>query len=117
MHQHSFKCIFLGYSESSKAYRLYDEVNNKFIITCDVIFCEISKSSKNIECQLNDTLFEGNPTYLASPLMDSHVESFPQTSPSMNEQEGNLSNEAHEIVEPLATIETSSIFRATKIFS
>ena len=25
LQRHSFKCIFLGYSESSKTYRLYDE--------------------------------------------------------------------------------------------
>ena len=70
--------------------------------------------AENIGFRLNDTLSKGNPTYLASPLMDSHVEYFPQTilsqtDPSMNEQEENISNDEHEIVEPLATIEASSV--------
>ena len=34
----SRKCIFLGYSNTSKAYRLYDEVNKKFVVSRDVIF-------------------------------------------------------------------------------
>ena len=41
----SRKCIFLGYSNTSKAYDLYDEANKKFVLSRDVIFLE---SSKNI---------------------------------------------------------------------
>ena len=47
------KCIFLGYKENSKAYRLYDEVNKKFVISRDVIFLETNKNAKSIERQLN----------------------------------------------------------------
>ena len=42
LQHHSFKCIFLGYSESSKAYRWYYEANKKIIIKCAVAFCETS---------------------------------------------------------------------------
>ena len=34
------KCIFTGYSSESKAYRLYDPVNNKMILSRDVEFLE-----------------------------------------------------------------------------
>eukprot|EP00253_Pinus_taeda_P031558 PITA_31558 len=39
----SCKCISLGYSVTSKAYRLYDEQNKKFILFRDVIFLESNK--------------------------------------------------------------------------
>ena len=34
------KCIFTGYSSKSKAYRLYDPINKKIIISRDVEFLE-----------------------------------------------------------------------------
>ena len=34
------KCIFTGYSSKSKAYRLYDPLNNKMILSRDVEFLE-----------------------------------------------------------------------------
>ena len=37
----SRKCIFLGYSDTTKAYCLYDEVNMKFILSRDLIFLNI----------------------------------------------------------------------------
>ena len=49
----SRKCIFLGYSNTSKGYRLYDEANKKFVIARDVIFLESSKSDKVVERQLD----------------------------------------------------------------
>jgi len=36
----SEKCIFVGYSEQSKAYRLYNPISKKFIISRDVKFFE-----------------------------------------------------------------------------
>jgi hypothetical protein len=36
----SEKCIYTGYSETSKAYRLYNPITNKLIITRDVKFLE-----------------------------------------------------------------------------
>lgn len=36
----SFKCILLGVSEESKAYRLFDPIANKIIVSRDVIFEE-----------------------------------------------------------------------------
>ena len=49
----SRKCIFLGYSNTSKAYRLYDEVNKKFVVSRDVIFLESSKTDNVVEQQLD----------------------------------------------------------------
>lgn len=45
----SHKCIFLEYSNTSKAYNLYDEVNKKFIISRDVMFLESSKTDNVVE--------------------------------------------------------------------
>ena len=36
----SRRFIFLGYSKTSRAYCLYDEVNKKFVVSKDVIFLE-----------------------------------------------------------------------------
>jgi len=47
----SCKCIFLGYSNTSKAYCLYDEVNKKFVVSRDVIFLESSKTDNVVEWQ------------------------------------------------------------------
>lgn len=49
----SQNCIFLGYSNTSKAYHLYDEVNKKLILSRDVIFLESSKIDNIIERQLD----------------------------------------------------------------
>lgn len=43
------KCILLGYSNTSKAYHLCDKVNNKFVLSTDVIFIESSKANNVIE--------------------------------------------------------------------
>ena len=42
----SHKCFVLGYSNTSKAHHLYDEVKEKFIISRDVIYLESSKAEK-----------------------------------------------------------------------
>ena len=36
----SVRCVFLGVSEESKAYRLYDPISQKIIISRDVVFEE-----------------------------------------------------------------------------
>ena len=38
---------------TSKAYRLYDEENKKFILSVDVIFLEFDKDSLTVDRQLN----------------------------------------------------------------
>jgi len=44
----SRKCILLWYSNTSKAYRIYDEVNKKFVVSRDVFFLEYSKDDNVI---------------------------------------------------------------------
>ena len=34
------KCIFVGYSENKKSYKLYDPIERKLVINCDVQFVE-----------------------------------------------------------------------------
>ena len=36
--ERSHKCIFVGYSEESKAYRLYNPITKKYVISRDVVF-------------------------------------------------------------------------------
>lgn len=48
----SHKCIFLGYSTTSKTYMLYDEENKKFILSRDVIFLESDKDNSTVDMQL-----------------------------------------------------------------
>jgi hypothetical protein len=59
----SMKCIFLGVSEESKAYRLYNPANKKIIISKDVIFAESEKwkwnetsHSEDFETEENENL-------------------------------------------------------------
>jgi hypothetical protein len=59
----SMKCIFLGVSEESKAYRLYNPANKKIIISRDVIFAESEKwkwnetsHSEDFETEENENL-------------------------------------------------------------
>lgn len=47
------KCIFLGYSDTAKAYQFYDEVSKKFFLFRDAIFVELSKSDNIIERHLD----------------------------------------------------------------
>jgi len=83
----SCKCIFLGYSNISKAYRLFDEVNKKFVVSRDVIFLESSKTDNVVERKL-DRLdrfaktksfqeFDNQIPHLEGgiPILDQHVES------------------------------------------
>jgi adenylate kinase family enzyme len=49
----SQKCIFFGYSNTTKRYRLYDEENKNFILSRDVIFLESTKKDKTVERQLD----------------------------------------------------------------
>ena len=48
----SIECIFLGLSETSKAYRFYDPKTHKLIKSRDAIFCE---EEKNIEEPILET--------------------------------------------------------------
>lgn len=36
----SFSCVFLGVSDESKAYRLYDPISERIVISRDVVFEE-----------------------------------------------------------------------------
>ena len=59
------KCIFVGYSEDTKAYKLYDPVARKVIISCDVQFIEneswdgtVEKNVKIVSTIHNDCMME-----------------------------------------------------------
>jgi len=48
-----WKCIFLGYSYTTKSYHIYNEANKNFIISRDVVFLESTKIGKTIEWKLD----------------------------------------------------------------
>lgn len=54
----SVKCVFLGVSEESKAYRLYEPVSQKIIISRDIVFEE-------------DIFWEWNADHEKAPIVDS----------------------------------------------
>eukprot|EP00253_Pinus_taeda_P031153 PITA_31153 len=93
----SCKCIFLRYSNTSKAYHLYDEVNIKFVVSRDVIFLESSKTDNVVERKL-DRLdrftkeksfqeFDNQIPHLEGgiPILDQHVESSSQEHSPLHE--------------------------------
>ena len=45
----SEKCIFVGYDEQSKAYRLFNPITKKIIVRRDVVFKEDESSNGNID--------------------------------------------------------------------
>jgi hypothetical protein len=44
-----WKCIFMGYSNTTKGYRLYNETNKNFILSKDAIFLESTKKEEIVE--------------------------------------------------------------------
>ncbi|MCO5571668.1 hypothetical protein L7F22_025415 [Adiantum nelumboides] len=61
----SQKCIFLGYNEESKGYRLYNPTTKKIVISRDVVFAEQPHHEEEDE----DSSFENQeiPTYESQP--------------------------------------------------
>ncbi|MCO5613004.1 hypothetical protein L7F22_067277 [Adiantum nelumboides] len=61
----SQKCIFLGYSEESKGYRLYNPTTKKIVISRDAVFAEQPHHEEEDE----DSSFENQeiPTYQSQP--------------------------------------------------
>lgn len=51
----SFKCIFIGYSEVTKGYRLLNPITNKMVVSRDVIFKEDDVWSWDEKGTVHDT--------------------------------------------------------------
>jgi hypothetical protein len=47
------KCIFMGYSNTTNVYHIYDEVNNNSVLSKDVIFLESTNNEKIVEKKLD----------------------------------------------------------------
>lgn len=76
---------FLGYSATSKAYRLYDEENMNFIISRDVIFLESNKINSTVDKKLTHLeKFASKKFYFESDNVVPHIEGgFPFMDQSM----------------------------------
>jgi hypothetical protein len=78
----SVKCIFLGVSEESKAYRLYNPVTKKIIISRDVVFIENEKWSWNKEKQIASSRVENSDDEIQNEEIHE-----PVTTPGVHAQE------------------------------
>uniref|UniRef100_A0A251VGU8 Putative zinc finger, CCHC-type n=1 Tax=Helianthus annuus TaxID=4232 RepID=A0A251VGU8_HELAN len=89
------KVIMIGYSETSKAYKLYDLVNNKTIISRDVIFDEnqdwegSNNQQNDAKVQLNfpDTRITDNEEEAAVHVNESAVHETGHNSGEVNDEE------------------------------
>ena len=113
---------FLGYSDTSKAQNLYDEVNNKFVLSRYVIFLEINKFNNIVDNQLTYLVkfthldsyheFDNKISHLEGgiPILDLSLKSpltfatLPQEQvPSSSEHEGNRLDDVIERIGRLGT--------------
>jgi hypothetical protein len=51
----SEKCIFIGYDEQSKEYKLFNPITKKFIVSRDVVFKEEESWDGNIDKTITGT--------------------------------------------------------------
>ena len=52
----SKKCVFLGYADGLKGYRLWDPTTHKVVINIDVIFVKDKIQMKEYNSILNETI-------------------------------------------------------------
>lgn len=91
--QQGGKCMFVGYSDESKEYKLYNPINKKFIINKDVQFIEYEAWDGSLEKTINvatSLLQEGkeestitcNSSIMTPPTLVQAQQSSPQVTPS-----------------------------------
>jgi hypothetical protein len=88
------KCIFVGYSEESKAYKLYNPLTNKVVVSRDVVFSEEeSWNWSNKEADKENVVSDESEeqpqivTPLASPTSPSSTQRSPTSSSSSSSDE------------------------------
>jgi len=92
----SRKCLFLGYADGVKGYRLWDPTSHKVIISRDVIFMEDKKQIAN-DSTVNESS-ETTTVHVEKEYEDDHSEAEPM----------------HEIQDPVESQETRRSIRTTK---
>ena len=110
----------MGYSNTSKGYRLYEEVNKKFVIARYVIFLESSKTDNVVERQL-DRLdrfthakyfqeFDNQIPHLERgiPILNQTVESFPEAL-SPPHEEKTTDNTLNDVIDRIERLNLDSI--------
>lgn len=55
LEEESLRCVLLGISEESKAYRLYDPISQRIIVSKDVIFEEVKDG--NVTSKMNQLFY------------------------------------------------------------
>ncbi|KAJ0080658.1 hypothetical protein Patl1_12136 [Pistacia atlantica] len=91
----SEKCIFIGYSLQSKAYRLYNHVSGKMIISRDVVFNEDASWAWNEDKRQQIQV----PKDYDDPQMGSTLTNFDSSSDSSNETTPKKTKSLREIYE------------------
>lgn len=103
----SHKCVFLGVSQESKAYRLYDPTNKKIVISRDVIFDEDASWNWSKENQVQQELIIKDDEVQESQQEDENREG-PQT-PSHSLPTPNSGGTSPQIQSMSQTEETSEV--------
>lgn len=75
----SVKCVFVGYSDETKGYRLYNPKNKDLIINCDVIFNENDTWNWKIEGKDSPLIVEEEEmsSFDSSTIIQGHHHPFP----------------------------------------
>lgn len=80
----SHKCVFLGVSQESKAYRLYDPTNKKIVISRDAIFDEDASWNWSKENQVQQELIIEDDEVQESQQEDEGLQTPSQSLPTPN---------------------------------
>ncbi|CAJ2655081.1 unnamed protein product [Trifolium pratense] len=96
----SVKCILLGISEESKAYKLYDPISRKVIVSRDVVFAENEKwnwkTNENDNIDLEDLSEKEEAKSHNEPAEDNNTPNPHNEQGSSSEEVGNQSNTSSE---------------------
>ena len=87
----SEKCVFISYSEQSKAYKLYNPVTKKTIISRDVVFKEQESWNGTIEKKINPQAPLMEEDDVAEKEQHESKEQTPARNPRFSEQHGSSS--------------------------
>jgi transposase InsO family protein len=117
------KCIFVGYSEQSKAYKLYNPITKKLIISRDVEFVEEEAWDGSIDKRTTTIASvpqgnEENETQIVNPTTQENVPTMPSKAPTTpNPTTPTYNNNGESSNPTLASLRSRSINTSKKTHS